>query len=39
MAAADQSEDLSEADDLLTAAESSLSFWDNALDDDDWNDA
>lgn len=26
-------------DDLLAAAESSLSFWDHPLDDEDWNDA
>ena len=26
-------------DDLLVAAGSSLSFWDNPLDDEDWNDA
>jgi hypothetical protein len=26
-------------DDLLAAAESSLGFWDNPLDDEDWNDA
>jgi hypothetical protein len=25
--------------DLLSAAESSLAFWDNPLDDEDWNDA
>lgn len=25
--------------DLLTAAESSLAFWDNPLDDEDWNNA
>ena len=25
--------------DLTAAAESSLGFWDNALDDEDWNDA
>ena len=25
--------------DLLAAAESSLAFWDNPLDDEDWNDA
>jgi hypothetical protein len=25
--------------DLTTAAESSLGFWDNPLDDEDWNDA
>ncbi|RIK28806.1 MAG: hypothetical protein DCC55_38440 [Chloroflexi bacterium] len=24
-------------DDLLAAAESSLAFWDNPLDDEDWN--
>ena len=28
-----------EADDLLQAAESSLSFWDNAVDDEVWNEA
>ena len=33
-----QDEDLAHAD-LLSAAESSLDFWDNALDDEDWNDA
>jgi hypothetical protein len=27
------------ADDLLLASESSLQFWDNPLDDEDWNDA
>jgi hypothetical protein len=26
-------------DDLLTAAESSLDFWNNPFDDEDWNDA
>jgi hypothetical protein len=26
-------------DDLLSAAESSLGFWDNPFDDEDWNDA
>jgi glutamine amidotransferase PdxT len=26
-------------DDLLAAAESSLGFWDNPCDDEDWNDA
>jgi hypothetical protein len=26
-------------DDLLAAAESSLNFWDNPLDDEDWNHA
>jgi hypothetical protein len=26
-------------DDLLAAAKSSLSFWDNPLDDEDWNHA
>jgi len=26
-------------DELLQAAESSLSFWDNAIDDEVWNDA
>jgi hypothetical protein len=25
--------------DLMAAAESSLGFWDNLLDDEDWNDA
>ena len=25
--------------DLLSAAQSSLDFWDNALDDEDWNNA
>jgi hypothetical protein len=25
--------------DLVTAAESSLAFWDNPLDDEDWNNA
>jgi hypothetical protein len=25
--------------DLVSAAASSLDFWDNALDDEDWNDA
>jgi len=27
------------ADDLLSAAQSSLDFWDNPLDDEDWNNA
>jgi len=26
-------------DDLLDAAQSSLDFWDNPFDDEDWNDA
>jgi len=26
-------------DDLLSAAQSSLDFWDNPLDDEDWNNA
>jgi hypothetical protein len=26
-------------DDLISAAESTLDFWDNALDDEDWNNA
>ncbi|MBL7163653.1 MAG: hypothetical protein ISS57_13725 [Anaerolineales bacterium] len=26
-------------DDLLSAAESSLDFWDNSYDDEDWNNA
>ena len=26
-------------DDLVSAAQSSLDFWDNPLDDEDWNDA
>ncbi|MEZ4510673.1 MAG: hypothetical protein R3C62_02270 [Chloroflexota bacterium] len=26
-------------DDLVEAAESSLDFWDNPFDDEDWNDA
>jgi hypothetical protein len=26
-------------DDLVAAAESSLAFWDNPLDDEDWNNA
>ena len=26
-------------DDLLAAAESSMGFWDNPLDDEDWNEA
>ncbi len=26
-------------DDLLAAAQSSLGFWDNAFDDEEWNDA
>jgi hypothetical protein len=26
-------------DDLMQAAESSTRFWDNALDDEDWNEA
>ena len=26
-------------DDLVTAAESSLDFWDNPYDDEDWNNA
>lgn len=29
----------SEFDGLLKAAESSLGFWDNPLDDEDWNEA
>jgi hypothetical protein len=28
-----------EFDDLVSAAESTLDFWDNPLDDEDWNDA
>jgi hypothetical protein len=28
-----------ESDDLLRAAESSLSFWDNPVDDEVWNEA
>lgn len=28
-----------EAEDLVLAAESSLDFWDNPYDDEDWNDA
>lgn len=27
------------ADELVSAAESSLGFWDNPLDDEDWNNA
>jgi len=27
------------ADDILSAAQSSLDFWDNPLDDEDWNNA
>ena len=27
------------SDDLLAAAQSNLGFWDNPLDDEDWNDA
>jgi len=30
---------VAEKDDLLQAAQSSLGFWDNAYDDEDWNDA
>jgi hypothetical protein len=26
-------------DDLIQAAESSTAFWDNSLDDEDWNEA
>lgn len=26
-------------DDLVAAAESSLAFWDNPIDDEEWNDA
>jgi hypothetical protein len=29
----------SSAADLVSAAESSLGFWDNPLDDEDWNNA
>jgi hypothetical protein len=33
-------EELTDAfNDLLSAAQSSLDFWDNPLDDGDWNDA
>jgi hypothetical protein len=33
-------EDLSDPlNDLLAAAESTLDFWDNSYDDEDWNDA
>jgi hypothetical protein len=28
-----------ESDDLVAAATSSTDFWDNAFDDEDWNDA
>jgi hypothetical protein len=30
-------EELDTFNDLMFAAESSLDFWDNALDDEDWN--
>jgi hypothetical protein len=33
----EESSDL--ADDLLAASQSSTDFWDNALDDEDWNNA
>lgn len=29
----------SEFDDLIASSSSSLSFWDNSFDDEDWNDA
>ncbi|MCE7986898.1 MAG: DUF2281 domain-containing protein [Caldilinea sp. CFX5] len=29
----------SDTSDLVSAAESSLNFWDNPLDDEDWNNA
>lgn len=32
-------EQASDEDELLQAAESSVSFWDNAVDDEVWNDA
>lgn len=32
-------EDRHEADELLAAATTSTEFWDNPLDDEDWNDA
>jgi len=32
-------EDMAPAQELVSAAESSLDFWDNPLDDEDWNDA
>ncbi len=32
-------EDDESVSDLMAAAESSLGFWDNPLDDEDWNDA
>lgn len=32
-------EELEEFTDLTDAAQSSLDFWDNPLDDEDWNDA
>ena len=28
-----------DSDDLVLASQSSLEFWDNPLDDEDWNDA
>ena len=31
--------DSDEFDDLVAAAESSIDFWDNRYDDEDWNDA
>jgi hypothetical protein len=40
--APDQDEDFSDVDDvndLVEAAASSTDFWDNPLDDEDWNDA
>jgi hypothetical protein len=32
-------EESNEFVDLLSAAQSSMGFWDNPLDDEDWNDA
>jgi hypothetical protein len=32
-------EEVDEPTDLIAAAQSSLDFWDNSYDDEDWNDA
>ncbi|HEY4759429.1 MAG TPA: hypothetical protein VIH42_02495 [Thermoguttaceae bacterium] len=32
-------EEAADSNDLIAAAQSSLSFWDNPYDDEDWNDA
>jgi hypothetical protein len=31
-------EELDESKDLIAAAQSSMGFWDNSYDDEDWND-